>query len=153
MVLLGVSVGFAGELLAGLVVLKLVLLAHHLLWVAHLARLLLPDAQSFILAHCLVLLYEFLEKGNLLVRIERISWDHVAGEDQDYFTVGHPLVVEWINLLEKHFDFFLRAKNVHHAEKLFELNLTDHSILVMVNRLEQVGEPDQESFVLLQLEV
>jgi len=63
------------------------------------------------------------------------------------------LVIKWINLLEKHFDFFFRAKNVHHAEKLFELNLADNSVLVMVNGLEQVGESDQESFVLLQLEV
>ena len=33
------------------------------------------------------------------------------------------------------------------------MNLADDAILIVVDALEQVGEPDQEAFVLLKLEV
>ena len=55
--------------------------------------------------------------------------------------------------MQKQLYFFLCLKHFHHLEQLFELNLTDDSILIIIHRLVQVSEFDQESLMFLQLEV
>ena len=77
----------------------------------------------------------------------------MARQDENNLAVGHPLVVERIDLGQKLLDLFFAAHHIHHAKQIFELHLTDDAILVVVYRLEQVCELDQEALVLLQLEV
>ena len=77
----------------------------------------------------------------------------MAREDENHLAVGHPLVVKRIDLSQKLLDLFFAAHHTHHAEQIFELHLTDDTVLVVVYRLEQVRELDQEALVLLQLEV
>ena len=77
----------------------------------------------------------------------------MARQDQNYLAIGHPLVVERIDLGQKLLDFFFATHHTHHAEQIFELHLADDTVLVVVYRLEQVCELDQEALVLLQLEI
>ena len=147
---------------AGLILGELVLATRHIVevgvWLS-ITKFAIAWQLASVVQHLLlllvVLLDELLEDGHLLrgVRVVGVLRNHVARKDQNHLAIGHLLIIEGVDLGQELLYVILSLKNVHHAEQILELNLTDDAVLVIVHRLEQVGELDEESLVLLQLEV
>ena len=93
------------------------------------------------------------EDWDLNVWMDFILLDHVTREEVNYFTVGHPLIVIRVNLLQQEVDVLLTINYTHSLDQLFELLFVDDTICVSVNTLVQVSELLEELLVLQKLEV
>ena len=130
-----------------------------LLVVAHLLRRhILSNHTELVLllaVNVCVLLDELLEQRDLLqwVRVHRVARHHMRGKHEYDLAIGHLLVVEGVYQGQQVLDLLLRVQDVHHRQQVLELDLADDAVLVVVHRLEQIGELDEEALMLLQLEV
>ena len=57
----------------------------------------------------------------------------MARQDKDHLTIGHLLVVVGVDLGKQVFDFIFGLHDIHDAEKVFELDLADDAVLIIVH--------------------
>lgn len=67
------------------------------------------------------------------------------------FTVGHPLVVEGVNLVQQKLDLFVVFEEIHLVQEISELVFGDDAVLVLVNLLEKICKGFQEALMLPEL--
>ena len=117
------------------------------------AQVVLIAEPSFFIAS--LLLNELLDEGDLAARagIHGVTGHHVVRQRHYDLTVSHLFVVEGVHLGEQRLDLRLVLQHIHDAEQLFELDFADHAVLITVDRLEEIGEFDEEALVFLELEV
>ena len=96
---------------------------------------------------------KFLEDWNLNVWMDFIFLDHVTREEVNHFRVGHPLIVEGVNLLQQEVDILFTLNHAHPLDQLAELRLVDDTICVSVNTLVQISEFLKELLMLQKLKV
>lgn len=99
-----------------------------------------------------LLVHELLEQGDHLLAL-RVPRHHVSAEQGHNLRVGHFLIVEGVHRVKQLLDLLLLSEHAHTDNQRPELRLVQHTILVQVEPFEVLIELEQESLVLLQLEV
>lgn len=78
--------------------------------------------------------HEFFKQGYLIDWVILWKWHQMRREKVNYLTVGHFLVIVWINYLKQVMHFLHALYNLHLIKKQnFEFLFRKHSITVWIN--------------------